>query len=205
MPTLVSKKMSYLLRHAATTERVAMSPQGYVNITDLIKWLRHDIKVLVTMEDIKQIAQHDLKAWYKIVNGQLCAVNGHSLSLPLMTFEPYNHRIEGHPRYLVHETYMKCLKAILKEGPNRMARNHVYLSMQTGKAGLQRKSKPTIAIYVDVVRAREHGLLFQHCVNDVIICFGDRNGKISPYFFESLQNTQTGALNEFNRPPVPLR
>jgi len=70
-----------------------------------------------------------------------------------MTFDPYNYNIGGHPRYLVHETYMKCLPAILKEGLNRMARNQVHLSMQTRKAGLQRKIKPTIAIYVDVVMA----------------------------------------------------
>jgi len=100
---------------------------------------------------------------------------------------------------------MKCLPAILKEGLNRMARNHVHLSMQTGKVGLQRKSKPTKAIYVDVVRATEHGLVFQHCVNDVIMCSGDRNGLISPYFFESIQNTQTGAPIEFDRPAAPLR
>jgi len=74
-----------------------------------------------------------------------------------MTFEPYNHKIGGHPRYLVHETYMKWLPAILKEGLNRMSRNHVHLSMQTGKVGLQRKSKPTVVIYVDVIRATEYG------------------------------------------------
>jgi len=169
LQTLVSKRMSHLLRHAAATEKVAMTAQGYVNIADLIKWLHHEIKVHVTMADITHIVQHDLKARYKIVNGQICAVNGHSLNLPLITFETYNHKIGGHPRYLVYETYMKCLPAILKKGLNRTARNHVHLSMQTGKAGLQRKSKPTVAIYVDVVRASTNGLVFQHCVNDVIM------------------------------------
>jgi len=33
----------------------------------------------------------------------------------------------------------------------------------------------------------------------------NRNGIISPYFFESIQNTQTGALFEFVKPPAPLR
>jgi len=95
--------------------------------------------VHVTIADITRIVQHDLKSRYKIVNGQICAVNGHSLSLPLMTFETYDHRIEGHPRYLVNETYMKCLPAILKKSLNQMSRNHVHLSMQAGKAGLQQK------------------------------------------------------------------
>jgi len=94
-----------LLRHAAATEKVAMTSQGYVDIADLIKCLDHDNKVQVTMADITCIKELDLKARYKILNGQICAENGHSLSLPLMTFEPYNYKIGGHPRYLVHETY----------------------------------------------------------------------------------------------------
>jgi len=112
-----------------------MATQGYVKITDLIKWLYEDLEVLVTGADIAFIVRRNCKARYNIVNGKICAVNGHSLSLPL-TFETYDHRIGDHPKYLVHETYMKCLPAILKEGLNRMSRNHVHLGMQTGKASL---------------------------------------------------------------------
>jgi len=186
LQTLVCKKICHLLRHAAHTENVAMTAQGYVDIADLITWLNRDIKVQVTLADITDIVEHDLKARYKILIGQICAVNGNSLSLPLLIFEPYNHKIGSHPRYLVHETFMKYLPAILNEGLNWMAKNHVHLSMQTGKADLQRKSKPTIAINVDVVRALEYGLEFQHCANDVIMCSGDRKGIISPYFFDSI-------------------
>jgi len=160
MQTLVSKKMSYLLRHAAYSEKVAMSPQGYVNISELIKWLGRDLNIQVTMGDIEQITQQGLKSRYKIINKKISAVNGHSLCLPEMIFASYNHKLGGHPRYLVHETYVKCLPMILRDGQSRMARKHVHLSMQPGKAGLQRKSKPTIAVYVDVKRAMEMGLEF---------------------------------------------
>jgi len=37
------------------------------------------------------------------------------------------------------------------------------------------------------------------------MCSGDRNGIILQYFFESIRDTQTGALIEFDRPPTPLR
>jgi len=37
------------------------------------------------------------------------------------------------------------------------------------------------------------------------MCSGDRNGIISSYFFESIRNTQTGALIEFDRPSALLR
>jgi len=39
LQTLVSKRMSLSLRHAAASEKVAMTSQGYVNIADLIKGL----------------------------------------------------------------------------------------------------------------------------------------------------------------------
>jgi len=120
LQTLVSKRMSYLLRHGAATEAVAMSSQGYVKLADLIKWQYQDIMVHVCMSDITRIVQQDRKAMYKILNGQICAVNGHSLDLPLMTFPVYNEGIGGHPRYLVHETYFKCLPAILKQGLSRI-------------------------------------------------------------------------------------
>jgi len=41
--------MSYLLRHSAATKKVALSPQGYVDIADSIKWLEHDIMVQVRL------------------------------------------------------------------------------------------------------------------------------------------------------------
>jgi len=145
--------MSYLLGHVAVTERVDMTPQGYVNIADLIKWLYHDIKVHVTMADITHIAEYDLKARYRLVNGQICAVNGHSLSLPLLTFKPYNHRIGGHPRYLVHETYYEMAACNFKRRPKPDGKKSCSFEYADRKTGLQQKSKPTIAIYVDVVRA----------------------------------------------------
>jgi len=49
------------------------SQKGNVSITDLIHWL-FDIKVLVTMDDIKQIVQQYLKGRFKVVNEQICAV-----------------------------------------------------------------------------------------------------------------------------------
>jgi len=71
LQTLMRQRMSHLLRHSAATDKVAMTSQGYLNIVDLIKWLYSDIKVHVTMADITNIAEHDVKARYKIVNGQI--------------------------------------------------------------------------------------------------------------------------------------
>jgi len=47
LQTLVSKRMCHLLKHAAHTEKVSMTAQGYVDIADLITWLNRDEKVQV--------------------------------------------------------------------------------------------------------------------------------------------------------------
>jgi len=161
--------------------------------------------VHVSISDIARIVAQDCKARYNIVEGQICAVNGHSMNLPLMRLPICNEKTGGQKRYIVHETYFKCLPAILKQGLSRMGRNHIHLSMETGRAGLQRKHKPNVAVYVDVVKAAAHGLLFYHCANDVIMCPGNRNGIISSYFFDNIRNIHTEALIEFVRPAAPAR
>jgi len=39
----IGKKMSYLLRHGSTNERVRMDSQVYVNMTALLDWLNKDL------------------------------------------------------------------------------------------------------------------------------------------------------------------
>jgi len=57
-----------------------------------------------------------------------------------------------------------------------MSRNNMYLSMETKGAGLQRKEKTNLVIYIDLTLAKRHGLHFFHCSNDVIMCPGDKDG-----------------------------
>jgi len=128
------------------------------------------------------------KARFAILKDAICAVNGHSIDLPEMTIPEYNETTRGHKRYLDHETYFKCLPAILKDGISRMSRNNVHFSMETGRAGLQRKQKPNVSIYIDVTLAKRHGLHFLHCSNYIIMCPGNKRGFISPYFFQEIRN-----------------
>jgi len=76
--------------------------------------------------------------------------------------------------------------------------------METGRAGLQRKLKPNRVIYIDVTLAKQHGLRFLHCSNDVIMYPGDKSGFMSPFFFHEIRNKNTGDLIAFpkNLPPL---
>jgi len=145
----------------------------------------------------------DEKSRFHLKNNAICAVNGHSIDLPELAILEYNETGKGNKRFLVHETYMKCLPSILKDGLSRMSRNNIHFSMQIGRAGLQRKQKPNIAIYVDVTLAKRHGLRFLHCSNDVIMCPGDKRGFISSFFFYEIRKTTTGELISFLKQPQP--
>jgi len=75
--------------------------------------------------------------------------------------------------------------------------------MKAGRAGIQRRKKPDISIYVNVAIAKSFGLKFQHCPNDVIMCTGDNKGMLSPFFFHEIRNIHTGALVEFVKSGKP--
>src|SRR5436305_5608925 len=52
----VSKAMSWLLRHGAAKEHIAMDGQGYVKVDDLLKW--HKLKALgVGMEELVEVVE----------------------------------------------------------------------------------------------------------------------------------------------------
>jgi len=204
LQTKISKRIYCLLRHAAHEQGVKISQKGYVSISDLIKWLYKDLHVILDQEDIKELVSKDLKGRYQLLDDEICAVNGHSIELPELFIPEYNENLRTTRRYLIHETYSKSLPAIFEKGLSRMGHNNVHLSMQTGHAGLQRKHKPNIGIYVDVKRCKTMCLKFFHCVNDVIMCPGDLDGFISPYFFHKIRNIQTGALIEFTKPSLPV-
>jgi len=42
LQTKTGKRMSYLLRHDTHQESVRITPQGYITITDMIKWLNKE-------------------------------------------------------------------------------------------------------------------------------------------------------------------
>lgn len=48
----ISKGMSWLLRHGAEREGIAMDEQGYINVADLLKWQKMGKELSVTFEEV---------------------------------------------------------------------------------------------------------------------------------------------------------
>jgi len=129
------KRISYLLRHGANKELVKITPQGYITITDIIQWLNKGrYGPPLTKRHVDRIVAMDEKSRFHLKNHVICAVNGHSMELPELAIPEYNETGRGHKRFLVHETYIKYLPSILRDGLSRMSRNNIHFSMETGRA-----------------------------------------------------------------------
>jgi len=112
------------------------------------------MNVMLEINDIKRLAAKDLKGRFTVLNDSIRADDDRSMDLPELPFPEYDETLGGNPRYLVHETYSKCLPAILEEGVSRMARNNIHMSNTRGYAGLQRRRKPNISITINVTKRK---------------------------------------------------
>jgi len=101
----IVKRMSYLLRHGSTNERVRMDSQGYVNMTALLDWLNRNLHHHLDTEDITWIVDNNDKVRFSIEPIRGVKSNyGHSLELPEMVLEEYKKDTKGNKSYIVHET-----------------------------------------------------------------------------------------------------
>jgi len=110
-----------------------MDNQGYVGMSTILEWLNKDLHHNLDIEDIIWIVDNNDKVRFSIDTLRGVKANyGHSLELPEVIMKEYREDDNGNTRYIVHETYVKYLLNILKEGLSRMERNHVHLCKQIG-------------------------------------------------------------------------
>ncbi|EPY51980.1 tRNA 2'-phosphotransferase Tpt1 [Schizosaccharomyces cryophilus OY26] len=97
--------------------------------------------------------------------------------------------------------YLK--QKISKEGLSRMKRNHIHCATGLfGEAGVIsgiRKSC-TLYIYIDVLKAMQHGVEFYQSENGVILTEGI-NGILSPVFFKKVETNLGEVLFDANANP----
>jgi len=200
----IGKQMSYILRHGANFEKVLIDPQGFIAILDLVNWFRSKLNIQITIDTIIDLVKSDRKSRFSIEHERVCTLYGHSLYLLNLNLLEYDELAYRNKRYIIHDTYAKYLPAILSKGLSRMGRNNVHLTLFSGRAGIQQNRKPNIAIYINMQKAKRHAYTFLQCDNDVILCPGDKDGFISPYFFHEIREINTGAVIFFNKPIGPM-
>lgn len=122
MEKKVSKSLTWLLRHGAVKENIKMNEEGYVNIVDILAWLKGKYNIVATMCDLESIARADTKNRFRIEGDTMRANQGHSIDIkiPMEKYEQTNSQI-------VHGTYKKNMESILETGLKSMSRTHVHL------------------------------------------------------------------------------
>ncbi|BDP40524.1 putative RNA 2'-phosphotransferase [Deinococcus aetherius] len=130
----VSRRLSYLLRHAPGDLGVTLEPGGWAPVQAVLRHLR------VPREQLERVVATNNKRRFTLEGGRIRANQGHSVpvDLDLSPAVP--------PALLYHGTHPGALPAIRREGLRRMSRHHVHLSPdpETARRVGARRGKPVV-------------------------------------------------------------
>lgn len=141
--TKVSKLIAYVLRHNPLELDLVMSPDGWVNASDLVERLRVRKGIYLAYSDLQSLVENDPKQRYTLrEDGYIRANQGHSLKdVEVITSPP-----QVPPEILYHGTTQERWEKIQKSGGlSRMRRHHVHLSdnYETALVVAKRRRKET--------------------------------------------------------------
>lgn len=188
----LSKLLSYILRHGAHEEGLAMNSEGYVAVSDLLK---HAKFKKYTLTHIQNVVENNDKQRFALSydsdgNCLIRANQGHTVEITDLAMEEVN---PDEISKAIHGTYERCIPSIEKSGLSRMARNHIHMAVDyPGKSGVISGMRSSCDYYVivDIKKAMaEGGLKFYKSANNVILCPGDERGYI-PFKYCKIKKRQ---------------
>ena len=148
----ISKKLSWLLRHGATAENLAMDAAGYANLADVLN--NRKLKGMkISFDEVRGVVDSNEKQRFgmKVAEGKeetsvkagdwlIRANQGHSIEVESEgLLQPITLDMEGGlPEMVVHGTTRQAWTLIVESGGlKRMNRNHIHFA-----AGLPETFKP---------------------------------------------------------------
>lgn len=191
-PVQLSKFLSFVLRHQPDAIGLALDPQGWVSIDDLIE-KGNAARTQFSREDLLHVVKTSDKKRFSIsADGlRIRAAQGHSVSvdLGLSPREP--------PPVLYHGTATRFVVSILSEGLKSQARQQVHLSADqaTARRVGQRHGKAAI-LKVDALRMYARGFKFYIADNGVWL-----TDKVPPEFLATSSSEADSATT--SRHPKP--
>lgn len=152
---VLSKFMSFVLRHKPQNFGLVLDQYGFVETEDLLTVLKNRYGNIQS-SDIEEVVQSCPKQRFEIKGEKIRARYGHSIDVTLDR-EP-----SPPPEHLYHGTSPAMKGAILTEGIKPMRRKYVHLS-KTKEEAFQvgrRKSKNPIVFAVKAKEAHQKGVKF---------------------------------------------
>lgn len=215
---LISKALSKLLRHRATSENLDIDANGFVDVAELLnhRFLKsnhaslHDIQKVVDTNDKKRFKLETIDGKLKI-----CALQGHSIKDVKATPGMKPLGPGDWPQYILHGTFRNKLPLIKESGGlSKMQRNHIHFSYTVppnfrklleekneynspvddvpATSGVRKNCQ--VLIFFDVEKLKNSGLQFYKSENDVILSSGDENGLIGVDFISKILDVNNGEI-----------
>jgi putative RNA 2'-phosphotransferase len=165
----LSKLLALLLRHRAAEHGLALDPEGFVPLDDVLAavvrrrgwdWVRAD--------HVAEVIKWQEKRRYEIVDGDIRAIYGHSVATAI------SYPAVAPPEMLLHGTARRFVETILREGLRPMSRQYVHLTDDPTLARLTgRRRDPDPAILrIEAARAQAAGVVFYRADNGVFLARG---------------------------------
>jgi 2'-phosphotransferase len=202
----VSKTLSWLLRHHAAKEGLAIDEGGYVPCAQIIAYLktRH---LRVTIDDLREITAACPKQRFEMKHERgkdyMRATQGHSIKT--VDDEALLELIIDPARYpvAVHGTVFKFWPSIAATGLRCGSRNHIHIAIGEPGAGhviSGARATSDVLIYIDIAAAIADGIKFYVSTNNVILTRGvDNSGQLPTRYFSRVLKRNRGAV-----PPTVL-
>lgn len=161
----LSKTLSYVLRHNASSYGISLDKEGWVDIFGLIFQLRQKhVKYMFLQKDhIEDVLKLCNKKRFEIKGNKIRALYGHSQT------QSVEKEAKEPPPVLYQGTYPEVADKIMVEGIKPMSRQYVHMSTSVNVARLTalRKTSNPVILRIDSEAACRDGLLFYLGNDDV--------------------------------------
>ncbi|GMA17352.1 RNA 2'-phosphotransferase [Deinococcus metallilatus] len=152
----LSRRLSYLLRHAPGELGVTLEPDGWAPVQAVLRHLR------VSREQLERVVATNNKQRFSLDGDRIRANQGHSVPVDLGLTPAVP------PARLYHGTHPAALPAIRQEGLRKMGRHHVHLSPdpETARRVGARRGVPVV-LEVEAGAMHAAGYVFYLSANGV--------------------------------------
>jgi putative RNA 2'-phosphotransferase len=158
--TKISKRLSYILRHAPDSVGLTLDENGWASVHDLMSKFGRPLSI----EDLKEVVETNEKKRFAFNDDltKIRASQGHSIEIDL-AYQPTTP-----PDFLFHGTATRFIESIKKDGLLKGSRHHVHLSLDevTARKVGARHGSPVI-LTLKSKEMYEAGYVFYVSENDV--------------------------------------
>lgn len=153
----LSKKISYVLRHAPWEYELELDEQGWVSLEQLLLALRENRTWQGLNEaHLREVVKRCEKKRFEITEGKIRALYGHSVPQKIVKLP------DTPPETLYHGTARRFIPAIREKGLLPQSRQYVHLSVdrETAKqVGGRHDAKPVL-LEINALQAWNEGFRF---------------------------------------------